>query len=188
MLIFVNTIFQPSMVIICPPKVLIESTKVEVDVEKTRFGVGNCRERLSFKFSSCIFPLDKKVVKLENLKSSKHCSSAVEAQSSADLDSLYAQMHWCRPLQSARFWEPGSKTTKAMKNQQEPELGSFGCSHNPLLAPTERFRELWQALMFFLAGSHGAFFGRLSWCFFWQALLVRNLWYCYWEEKLMKWR
>ena len=93
MLIFVNTIFQPSMVIICLPKVLIESTKVEVDVEKTRFGVGNCRERLSFKFSSCIFLLEKKVAKLENLKSSKHCSSAVEAQSSADLDSLYALMH-----------------------------------------------------------------------------------------------
>ena len=93
MLIFVNTIFQPSMVIICLPKVLIESTKVEVDVEKTRFLFRNCRERLSFKFSSCIFLLDKKVVKLENLKSSKHCSSAVEAQSSADLDSLYALMH-----------------------------------------------------------------------------------------------
>ena len=88
--LFVNTIFQPSMVIICLPKILIESTKVEVDVEKRHLGFRHCRERLSFKFSRCIFPLDKKAVKLENLKSSKHCSSAVKAQSSADLDSLYA--------------------------------------------------------------------------------------------------
>ena len=57
---------------------------------------------------------------------------------------------------SARSWEPGSKTTKAMKNQQEPELGSLVCSQNPWLALTERFRELWQALM----------------VFFWQALMV----------------
>ena len=47
-------------------------------------------------------------------------------------------LHWCRPLQSARSWEPGSKTTKAMKNQQEPELGSLVCSQNPWLALTER--------------------------------------------------
>ena len=87
------------------------SPVVEVDVEKTRFGVRNCRERLSFKFSSCIFLLEKKVAKLENLKSSKHCSSAVEAQSSADLDSLYALMH-CTDAGLYKVLDSGNQVQK----------------------------------------------------------------------------
>ena len=107
-------------------------------------------------------------------------------------------MRWYRSLQTARSWEPGSKTTKAMKNQQEPEFREFRLFPESLAGSHwEGFRELWQALMvlflaglvvlfwqalmvlffwllscFFLADSHGASSWQAFMVLFWQAFMV----------------